>query len=373
MRALLVVIGYARAHAPRSAPSQPLPGESAETLVVARLGYTAVPAVVAARFVATRLRRPITVWTALTSILVAALWPLLLNFVVLMAAPRLAMWGNGGSRTQWPVHVVLAMVNIAMLSAGWFGWRMFVRAVPDIDDMIVAAPDRQRLLGWLRRRLRWQPQVIFAGGLVVVCTVVRVVHGTQGSGHQPPLMSHLVVGWTIFLAGSVLYWIYSWAEAPTRLYHCRRIKLLWYDCARTPGIVKARQIYSFIALALGVGVVAAELISYFSAAFHDSAFPAEFWDVQPFVLALTALYAGAQPFYVLALIARRGRNTALRQIGHELDKFTPGQLADPAARNLLQSYVQVGSVSAWPLTAASATQYVAAVVGSLAAYALGKF
>jgi hypothetical protein len=118
--------------------------------------------------------------------------------------------------------------------------------------------------------------------------------------------------------------------------------------------------------------LAAEVFSLLIADKYGSALPSTFWTFLPVVLAVLALYAGAGPFFFLYLIIRRERERVLRQIGRQLDRFTSEQLDNPKVRSFLDSYSHVSAMSAWPLTSATVAEYVAAVVGSLVAYALGR-
>jgi hypothetical protein len=223
---------------------------------------------------------------------------------------------------------------------------------------------------WIGRRLGRLRQFVVCGACVAAVTIVRELH--SGKVHVS-LLSHVIVGWSAAIGASTLYWIITWAEGPARLYRCHSVRLRWYDSTRTPGVRFLQRIYSFIALGLGAGVFAAEGFSLLVADKYGSALPSLFWTLLPAVSAAVALYAGAGPFYFLYLIIRRERESVLTRIGKQLDRHGPEQLDQPEVQRIMESYAQVSSLSTWPLTSGAVAEYVAAMLGSLLAYALGRF
>jgi hypothetical protein len=342
--------------------SSTLPDDS---LTLVRHGYRAVPAITAARFLAERLPGRISFRTAVPSVLLAADWPALLDIVVRFISPGTAL--NGASAL--PGLAILTTTNFLMLAAGWLGWRMFINAVPEIDQLIELAAERLKLRSWIRRRLGLPRQLV---ACIIFVAAVAAIRELNSASHVS-LLSQIVVGWSVAVGTNTLYWIVTWAEGPVRLYRCTSLKLNWYDGARTPGMRCLQRIYSFIAMALGAGVLAAEGFSLLVADKYGSAMPPTFWEFLPIALAALALYAGAGPFFFLYLIIRRERETVLRHIGRQLDRFTSEQLDHPSVKSFLDSYYHVSAMSTWPLTSATVAEYVAAVVGSLLAYALGRF
>lgn len=337
-----------------------------DSLALVRHGYRGVPAIAVARFLAERLPGRVSFWTAVPSVLLAAGWPALLDIAIRRISPHNAL--NGASAL--PGLGILTMTNFLMLAAAWLGWRMFINAVPEIDQLIELPVEKIELRTWIRRRLGPFKQLV--GCAIFVATVVTVREFDSTSSHVS-LLSQIVVGWSVAIGTNTLYWIVTWAEGPVRLYRCTSLKLNWYDAARTPGMRCLQRIYSFIAMALGVGVLAAEGFSLLVADKYGSALPPTFWAFLPVALAALALYAGAGPFFFLFLIIRREREAVLRRIGRQLDRFTSEQLDQPSVKSFLDSYSHVSAMSTWPLTSATVAEYVAAVVGSLLAYALGRF
>lgn len=356
-----VVLGFTRAV--RRSRSPALPDDS---LDLAQRGYRTVPAIAAARLLAERLPGRVSFWTAVPSVLVAASWPNLLNIAMLGISPGAALKGASALTGL----AILTTTNLLMLTAAWLGWRMFINAVAEIDELIQLPAEKIRLRNWIRRRLSRSRQLIIC--VIFVATVVAV-RELNSAPSNVSLLSQIVVGWSMAIAASTLYWIVTWAEGPARLYRCTSLKLNWYDGTRTPGVKHLQRIYSFIALALGAGVLAAEAFSLLIANRYGSALPSTFWTFLPVVLAALALYAGAGPFFFLYLIIRREREMVLWRIGKQLDRFTSEQLDDSSVGNFLASYSQVSAMSSWPLTSGAVVQYTAAVVGSLLAYALGRF
>ncbi|MGH3390731.1 MAG: hypothetical protein ACRDOO_17840 [Actinomadura sp.] len=334
--------------------------------MLAQRGYRTVPAIAAARLLAERLPGRLSFWTAVPSVLLVASWPTLLNVVLLYISPNIALKGESALTGL----AILTTTNSLMLAAAWLGWRMFINAVAEIDELIQLPTEKIKLRNWIKRRLSRSRQLIIC--VIFVATVIAV-RESNAADPNVSLLSQVVVGWSTAIAASVLYWIVTWAEGPARLYRCTSLKLNWYDGTRTPGIGHLQRIYSFIALALGVGVLAAEAFSLLIADKYGSALPSTFWTYLPAVLAALALYAGAGPFFFLYLIIRREREKVLRRIEKQLDRFTSEQLDNPSVRNFLGSYSHVSTMSSWPLTSGAVAQYSAAVVGSLLAYALGRF
>lgn len=354
LRAMRALIGF----------RSPVPPD--DSLALVRHGYRSVPAIAVARFLAERLPGRISLRTAVPSVLLAAGWPVLLDIVIRLASPGSAL--NGASAL--PGLGILTMTNFLMLAAAWLGWRMFINAVSEIDELIELPLEKIKLRSWIRRRLGPFRQLV--GCIMFVATVATLRELDSAPSHVS-LLSQIVVGWSVAIGTNTLYWIVTWAEGPVRLYRCTSLKLNWYDAARTPGMRSLQRIYSFIAIALGVGVLTAEGFSLLVADKYGSAMPPTFWAFLPIALATLALYAGAGPFFFLYLIIRRERETVLRRIGRKLDRFTSEQLDQPSAKSFLDSYSHVSAMSTWPLTSTTVAEYVAAVVGSILAYALGRF
>lgn len=335
-----------------------------ESLAMAQRGYRSVPAIFAARFLAKRLSGRPSLRVAALSVLLAASWPVLLDIATLFVSPTVALHGA----SVLPGCLILTATNFLMLAAAWWGWRMFIDAAVEIDELLELSAEKLQLRSWIDRRMSRTKQITTCAVLVAVVVVAREIHSAHVS-----LMSQIFVGWSVAIGGNTLYWIISWAEGPARLYRCTSLRLHWYDSTRTPGIRSLQRIYSFIAITLGMGVFSAEGFSLLIAGKYGSAMPEVFWTLLPSGLAVLALYAGAGPFFFLYLIMRRERETVLRRIGERLDRFSSNQIDHPNVRGIMESYAYISSLSTWPLTSSAVAQYVAAVVGSLLAYALGRF
>ena len=276
------------AQPPKRVRSPALPDES---LALARRGYRAVPAIVAARFLAERLPGRVSFRTAVPSVLLAASWPALIDAAALFISPSAAL--NGAS--VLPGLAILTATNALMLAAAWLGWRMFVDAVAEIDELIGLPAEKDLLRNWIARRLRqpWQ----FAVCIVAISSVMVIRELNSGHSHVS-LISQIVVGWSTAVGANTLYWIVTWAEGPARLHRCTSLKLNWYDGTRTPGIRYLQRIYSFMAIALGVGVLAAEGFSLLVADKYGSAMPSAFWSLSSGRLCRVGPVCGRWPVFL---------------------------------------------------------------------------
>ncbi|WP_345150210.1 hypothetical protein [Nonomuraea rubra] len=331
-------------------------------------GHRRAVIVALARLVAVLLPGARVTWlTAGVSVTAMAAWPYLADLALAFMAPG-QVFGNARSALY---ALSTTVVCVAMLGLAWGAWGHAGKLVVPLADLVADSPERDRLDGWLRRRMRLPGQLLSAfAGAAVSAGMLALVAVQRGDVVEPTAALYLHNCWMGFLGGNTLYWLVTVADLPLRLRGHTRLRLAWIDPAGTFAIVRLCHCYALVSAAMALGVVTIEIAAMVLAARNPGPAAGAFLLGFPVAAAAIALYVGVQPYVTLSRIVRRhldeviaplmapaaGPSDALNRVGRSEDD--------------LQAYAYFGTLRTLPIRTAAILQYVLGIVASVIVYIL---
>lgn len=197
-------------------------------------------------------------------------------------------------------------VCVAMLAVSWSAWKRAGKLVAPLSDPVADSPEREQLIGWLRRRTRVPGQLLCAFTGVAVSALLLTLTALQpGDVVEPNAVVYLRTCWMSSLGGNTLYWLITVADLPLRLRTFTRLRLAWINPAGTFAIVRLCHCYTLVSAALALGVVSTEAAAIVLAAQNPGLYLRSFLLGSPALAAANALYVGVQPYVTLSRIVRR--------------------------------------------------------------------
>jgi hypothetical protein len=337
---------------------------------VAAIGYASILSIAPQRRIQRLVGRDLTLGSAVVATILTAGWPVLLNFGLILFAPRLAIT----SIEAFGWLVAYTALTAGMLASAWLTWRMIVVGAWTMDDLLGASPERPQLIDqWLRRRLRIGPQLLICLAVTALGLIVFYPASVElASTIQIRFVSYVAVAWTAFVGANVNYWLFTMAELPIRMYRCSGARFVWHDPATTPAVIVACDGWAFASVCVGAGVLSTELLAFLVPNRSGSQLLQVLSVVFPILAVLVAFYTTIQPFYTLHLMARRAQRATLRDLGEELERLSASDSVSDYRYNL-ELYRHVASAPSLPINMTTIVQYAAALLGVLAAYLLQRF
>ncbi|MEV1176426.1 hypothetical protein [Nonomuraea sp. NPDC049784] len=338
----------------------------AETL---EQGYRRAVIVSLARRVAALLPGARANWfTASVSVLAMASWPYLADLALMFVAPDQAF-----DNVRSTLYVMsTTVVCVAMLTLAWSAWRHAGKLVAPFSDLIADSPERDQLIGWLRRRMRAPTQLLSAFAGAAASAVMLALTAVQpGDVVEPNAAVYLHNCWMGFLGGNTLYWLITVADLPPlRLRTYTRLRLAWIDPAGTFAIVRLCHCYVLVSAAMALGVVSIEAAAIVLAAQNPGPYLYAFLLGFPVLAAAIALYVGVQPYVTLSRMVRRHLDEVISPL-----MASAGSSSDALARvgrseEDLKAYAYFATLRTLPIRTAAILQYVLGILASLIVYFL---
>lgn len=305
-------------------------------------------------------------WFAL---LVLAEWPLLLNVLLMFIAGDLAV--NDTASLAWMGG--LGIVDAVMLVAATTAWQ-FVSNRTDLIEELVADPvDRLAIGQWLRRRLALKSQIvvpmvatILSGAflLLVERDLVRLM--------QVGLASYLVVCWTSFIGGNVVYWLWTGTGLPKRICVSPSVRLRWHDPGGTPGLRVLADGCALSAVLLLVGTVVISVLTFLLPQTYEIKAISVIFDIFFALCVASAVRVGVLPYVWIWRMSVDHRRTALAVISAQIGDQVPQRLT-AQQQEWIEVYSSVANMSPLPFTTNAVIQYGAIFTGAIIAYFVGQF
>jgi hypothetical protein len=328
-------------------------------------GRSRVLVVLLARLVAVGLPGRVAGPAALASVVLMGGWPYLLTQIV------------AGTTSAVPLHapadhffaLAMAFNNVTMLALGWIAWRSSSDLAICISELIVTSPQRRMFSRWLHRRLAvWRQLAACAAGVVAAVLMMYAVSTQREAPIHMTGWLYLLAGWSGLLGGNVVYWLYTAAEVPLRLYRCEDLRMAWIDPAHTPAVVRLCSTYARIAISLALGVLITEFATIAITADRPPVLMQVFVIGFPVFAVVTALYVGIQPYVTLARIVRRHIDRILNPLMAQTSR-PPGELLlHQGLDGAFRTYGHFRALRLLPVKSAALLQYAAGILASLVVY-----
>ncbi|GAA2118714.1 hypothetical protein [Actinomadura alba] len=328
-------------------------------------GRSRVVVVMLARLVAVALPGRFAAPAAVVSVVLMGGWPYLLTLIV------------AGGSSAVPLHtsadhlfaLATAVNNITMLALGWIAWRSAADLAICVSELLATSPQRRMFTRWLHHRLSIMTQLAVCAAGVAVAVLMMYAVSTQ---RETPIHMtgwlYLLGGWSGFLGGNVVYWLFTAAEVPLRLYRCENLRMAWIDPAHTPAVVRLCGTYARIAISLAVGVLITEFATIAITADRPPMLLRVFVIGFPVFAVVTALYVGVQPYITMARIVRRHIDQIVSPLMAQMSR-PPGELLlHQDLDGAFRTYVHFRALRLLPVKSAALLQYVAGILASLVVY-----
>jgi hypothetical protein len=304
-----------------------------------------------------------------SSVLITALWPALLDVVVLAIHPE---WSMLGSKDR-SVAVVAEILCIMLCALSWYFWTMAIPAATAVEGL-VGVDDHDRLQAWIMSRLNRATQCVIGVAVSLLFEGVLAVEYFADLHRPPSATLYVTAGWLGFVGGLVFYWLIVAAEFPGLLSKLS-LRLVWLDPAGTPTVRTLCRVYWGVAFATLIGLVYCEfgVALTFGSTASSIGLAGGFMQVFPVVAGVFTVYVGLRPFVLLARLIRGhiDRLTELFIGGNpstDLDWLT-----SPDFPEAVTVYQHVSSLKALPVSSLAFVQYVAGVVASLALFVIQHY
>ncbi|SNR89313.1 hypothetical protein [Actinomadura mexicana] len=341
------------------------PATAAELRRFAEQGRGRVVVVLLARAVARVLPAPITPLTAALSVLVMADWPCVLALALGGLFEDDPLRGTTGGL----LVLAATATSVLMLALSWIAWRWTAVLAECVSDLLAVSAERREFLGWLHGRCRPVPQLAAGiAGTGLSALMVYAMSHQQADSVSVSVWIYVCSGWTGFIGGGVLYWLYTLAEVPLRLHRCMDLQMAWMDPAHTPAIVQLCRVYGRVAFSAGVGVLIAELSTVAVAGDRPGPLMQAFFVGFPVLAVVTALYVGIQPYVTLAHLVRRHIDTIVDPLMAQTHRPPGHLLLSEDLGGAFQAYTHFRALRRLPVKTATLLQYVTGILASLVVF-----
>jgi len=265
----------------------------------------------------------------------------------------------------WLVYYTI--LNCCLLEFPRFAWLRLVRITDRIDDMLESAADKDKLIWWMKQRLRLYPQLLLsigAGGAGLI--TLRIVAPFLAGKIQFCVASYLSVFITAALGANGVYWLWLVPFLIYRLHKFPSLRVTWNSPVRTPAIRDLSRLLGVSALLTSVGVilfVIPLLYVYFSVQSVQSLL---FLNTVSFAASLgTLLFVTVFPQYWLSGIVYREKCKILDELSAEIDNHRGNGFADdtlPSLAAKINIYQAIDATSSSTIDAETLVKYTLAVL-----------
>ena len=356
----------------RSLASRKSPVPDSSPTIIARewkKGYYLIPSVRLVRKLQAS-SKPRNCWPIY--LLVTSEWPLALNLFLDLVHPE---WAAVKGRAMVWFAGFGACVALMFLSA-WVAWTFAGERAHLVDNMIVHRSERVNIACWLARFMVYRRQLILPLiGVISAPIYLYLVRGSLEKTVAVAFPSYVMVSWTSFVGGNVLYWLWVAPGVAKRVYQCTELNLRWQDPASTPGMRLLADGYGLSALFVLSGVFSISVLGFFLPKATVS--KAELYLLFTFftVAVFTSIRIGVTTFiWIWATITREKRsvlasiNGRIPTLKHLLD----AERGNPDAEvgRWAELYQTVAAAPGLPFSTSAMVQYGAALAGAVVAFAI---
>lgn len=298
------------------------------------------------------------------AVMLSAMWPLLLNGLLLAVAREHALVTLRAN--LWVI--AFGILNAAGIMTAWRGWWHLHRAAPNLEELLNGSRGEAPLPAWFKRTMgRWRQLSLSVAIVPFACFLLTISRPAIEGYLEIGIISYITVGWTGLLASNGIYWIVIVASLGRRILRLKDLQLVWHSPASTPGIVSLSSGFAFgtaagLAILLGLELLALQVSTYGNSQVLRAM-------SVTFVVAagLLTLTLGILPHWWLYQVVRDARRAALRLLSQStgLVPRTPTEIATAAQR--IQLYRLVESSPGLPFSTRSMAEYAVTVLATLTA------
>src|SRR6266567_390055 len=303
----------------------------------------------------------------LPALVLLAAWPLWLGLLLVAVRPSLAVYAP----RSIAFFIGFSLLDALMLYAGYSAWTLCHRGADRVDAMLREEADRAAVGSFVAKRIAHSRQLLFP---VITMAVglgsLPFMTGALKAQLVPvSFASYVCLAWTLFLGGSVSYWLFFAPTAARVLYRQPSITLRWQDPASTPGIQLLAVFFGLSALLLLAGTVLVVILAFRLPGLEAPQLRT-LLDVIFGFLALLSFRVGVESYLWLYVLIRRSRRRTLDCLDTSIGPIPSP--ADPAAIDQAASrvalYRAVSSAPPMPFGTTALVQYTATLFGVIIIY-----
>lgn len=297
----------------------------------------------------------------------AAAWPLLLNLLLLLILPSLAL--TQGRAILW--LSAFSLYNYLVFMSAYVTWTFIGNRAVLVDDLLLDLSERQAVAEWLDTWLDQRRQCALpVFGAVASLAFLGAIQERMFNQVPFGVATYAMAAWTSFLGGNVFYWLWVAPGLARRLHGCTRLDMRWPAPATTPAVRLLADGFGVAALFLFMGSISIVTLSLLVSRV----------ELLIVTIVLAVLYIAAivtiirvtiVPFIHLYDMIRRHKAESLAHLALLLppqEALRSRDRLDPEIVGVAELYRLVSDASNLPFSTAALIQYGAAVLGSVVAF-----
>jgi hypothetical protein len=300
-------------------------------------------------------------------LMAAANWPSIVNLSLIWAHPR---WAAAHARAPlWFLGLgATAALTIVAAQAAWAfgGDRLHM-----VEEILEHSPQRVQVNAWLLRQMAYQ-SILPIFGVVAGPIFLYMVRQQLSRIVEVAPPSYIMVAWTSFLGGHVLYWLWAATGLPKQLARSTCLSLRWQDPAGTPGIRVLADAYGLSSLFLLLGVIALGGLGFLVPRTTSVGPILTLLYIFFAVSVATSLRVGLIPLCWIWQITIREKRRSLTRINARLPLPFGRQHVTASVKDWLELYQAVKDAPALPFSTVALVQYSATMVGTIVAFIIGQ-
>ena len=304
------------------------------------------------------------------SAFLSAFLPMWFELVIIVGFPRYAL------------HTVRALVWVLALSAlsmfgllsAWHSWVRFAYSSKELDMLVSGATKRSELAQTLERALSVRRQLAFCIlGAGASSTVFWLVQPYVEAKLEIGFISYVSMFWSTFLGSNCAYWIIFFVGFARRVLVPGEVHLIWHSPASTPGIAALSRGFAFSTAATLVAFATIEYLAVRVSSYGNGEALQVVINVVPLVGGLGFLALGVVPHWLLFVSVRHARMSALRTLVPLTGTSMPTTAKGIERRlAIVDLYRLIESSPGLPFSTSAMVQYVAALLGAVAAFIIAR-
>ena len=313
---------------------------------------------------------PKTMLGAVCSAALAASLPLYFEGLALIITPYYAL--HTLRAITW--LAALAFLNTLGLLGVWRGWDLWVKAAPNLEDLISGCAGVDQITNWYSRTLSWVRQCwASAAAALIGCIYLRLVQQAINAKLEIKPISYVSVGWTSAIGANLIYWLIVNPELIRKMLRLKKLNVIWHSPASTSAIAKLSAGFAFTTFAMLGAFLTTEFLAFHVNGYGKSEALTASTIFVPVIAGILTFVVGLLPHWWLYKVVREARQDSLKALWRLAGTRPPTSIrAVDKTHGLVDLYRLVERSPGLPFSTAAMVQYAAAVLGSLVAYFLAR-
>jgi hypothetical protein len=186
-------------------------------------------------------------------------------------------------------------------------------------------------------------------------------------------ISYVSMFWSTFLGSSCAYWIGFFVMFAKHILVPGELRLVWHSPASTPGIASLSRGFAFSTSATLIALAAIEYLAVRVSSYGTGMTLTVVITAVPLVGVLGFLVLGVVPHWLLFVVVREARMSALRRLVPLTGAAMPTNSKDISLRSpMVDLYRLIETSPGLPFSTSAIVQYAAAVLGAVLAFILTR-